>query len=115
MDHHRAGAIFREYLHSDNVEELVNILQAEPRHLQTQLAAISPAQSIKQALDEVPQDQLGHKGALAAWKEVHRRYPNLSVSLKRVAAYVQDCWVTAVLTTGKQCKAKRSVRRTETA
>jgi len=58
---------------------------------ETQLAAISPAQSIKQALDEVHHDRLGHKGALATWKEVHRRYQNLSVSLKQVSAYLQDC------------------------
>ena len=61
------------------------------RRSETQLAAISPAQSIKQAVDEVHHDRLGHKGALATWKEVHRRYQNLSVSLKRVAAYVQGC------------------------
>ena len=41
-EENEGGHIFWECLHSDNVEELVNILQAEPRHLETQLAAISP-------------------------------------------------------------------------
>jgi len=78
-EENEGGHIFWKYLHSDNVEELVNILQTEPRHPKTQLAAISAARSIKEALDEVHQDRLGHKGALATWKEAHKRYPTQHV------------------------------------
>jgi len=74
----------------DEIEFTRHISSETPPAL-AQLAATKQAQSIKQALDEVHHDRLGHKGALATWKEVLRRYPHLSVSLKRVTAYVQDC------------------------
>jgi len=76
---------------SDEEIEFIRHISAETPSALAQLAAINQAQSIKQALDEVHNDRLGHKGALAKWKEVHRRYPHLSVSFKRVTAYVQDC------------------------
>jgi len=72
-----------------DTEEEIEFLRH--KSAETQLAAIGPAGTIKQALDEVHHDRLGHKGALATWKEVHMRYPNLSVSMKQVSAYVQDC------------------------
>jgi len=76
---------------SEDEIEFTRHISAEAPAALAQLAAINPAQSIKQALDEVQNDRLRHKGALATWKEVHRRYPHLSISSKRVTAYVQDC------------------------
>jgi len=52
--------------------------------------------------------------ALAKW-QLGKFPPGFSHKMGNKGLPLRLCWVTAVLTTGKQCKAKKSVRRTETA